>query len=69
MTITPARPSAGPAAGSLLTEADLGRDRFLELVDLAAVLKLAPCAADVRHLELRDLVAEAWGTAASTFRK
>src|SRR3954447_18267327 len=37
----PARLSTGPAVGSLLTEADLGRDRFLELVDLAAELKAA----------------------------
>jgi ornithine carbamoyltransferase len=41
MTIAPARLAAGPAVGSLLTESDLGRDRFLELVDLAAELKAA----------------------------
>ena len=41
MTIAPTRLSAGPTVGSLLTEADLGRDRFLELVDLAAELKTA----------------------------
>ena len=45
MTIAPARlsarPDRGPTAGSLLTETDLGRDRFLELVDLAAELKAA----------------------------
>ncbi len=40
MTIAPARPH-GSRAGSLLTEVGLGRDGFLELVDLAADLKTA----------------------------
>jgi ornithine carbamoyltransferase len=41
MTIAPARPAPAPAVSSLLTEAGLGRDLFLELVDLAAELKAA----------------------------
>src|SRR3954467_11519971 len=44
MTITTAPPDQAtptPAAGSLLTEASLGREGFLDLVDLAAELKSA----------------------------
>ncbi|WP_081790384.1 ornithine carbamoyltransferase [Nocardioides sp. URHA0032] len=41
MTLSPVRTQAGPAAGSLLTEAALGRESFLRLVDLAADLKAA----------------------------
>jgi ornithine carbamoyltransferase len=41
MTIAPPRPHAVPSAGSLLTEFQLGRQGFLDLVDLAAELKAA----------------------------
>jgi ornithine carbamoyltransferase len=41
MTTAAVRPAAAPSAGSLLTETALGREGFLELVDLAAELKVA----------------------------